>query len=299
MKILCALAVLFAVHVPVLAGIKIPKGVFLIDQYDEALKQAKEQKKPLAIVRLDETAEGKGAEEIAEETFKSVTATAVTLFVSSRKENEQTYFLAPPFITASNEIGKHYLPDVMLCAPSEDVVWKIMYPPAARATVKELKQIFRNGVAEAKPAITAYFGDRTPPAFVHPGDKPLVWPFVKGKGFTGPFVKVEGENLFIKTPKGEVASPIPLKDLQPATIRYAKMLASLNAASAAEPKSAPEKWTNSKGKEIEASFVKLADGKVTLHLTTGNDYTLPLTELSEASQTRAKELAAKAAKAGK
>lgn len=294
MKALSTLSAVLALAVSAWAEVKIPKGVFLIGQYEEALALAKTQKKPIAVVMLDENQEAKGAEESAEEAFKACTASAVVVFVSTLRESADLYGLAPPLITAVTDAGAHYLPLIMLAPPSEDVVWKTAFPEKNKGGAKELRKLFRAALEEVKPKAAAFFSAKTTPPLERPGDKPLTWALLKGKGYKGVFVKVENEQLFIKNEKGETGAGIPLADLKPATVRYAKLLAGQPAAApaAADGKPAVEKWTNDKGAEIEATFVRLAAGKLTLRLTSGKEHTLPLESLAPASQARAKVLAA-------
>jgi hypothetical protein len=49
-------------------------------------------------------------------------------------------------------------------------------------------------------------------------------------------------------------------------------------------------WINKQGKEIEARFLSVADGKVKLLLKNGKQYDVPLTSLSGASVEQAKKL---------
>lgn len=295
MKTSCALLTLLALSAPLPAEIKIPKDVFRVAQYEEAVTQAKTQKKPLAFVVLDLASETKGAEESAEDAFDAVKGYGVVVVISTAAQNTDFRELSPPFYTAFVDTGALSLPVVMLAAPSEDFVWKTISPPR-KITAKDLRKLFRDGVAEVKPTVAAWFAAKTPPAPVAPGDKPLSWMLANGSGYQGVFIKVEGDKLYIRNAAGEVTSGKPLSDFKPATVRYAKMLAGLAVAPAATAASGPpavEKWTNQEGREIEATFVSLKDGKVTLLLSTGKDSTVPLDSLSEASQARVKELAGK------
>jgi len=64
------------------------------------------------------------------------------------------------------------------------------------------------------------------------------------------------------------------------------------------PKFELEPWTNTEGKAIKATFVSLTGEDITLAMPRKkNPSTFPLTKLNEASQTRAKELAAKVTEA--
>jgi hypothetical protein len=298
-KILCALAAFIILSAPAPAEVKVPKGSFFIEKYDQAIEQAKEQKKPLVVVFYNEIAIGGDDESIVAEAFKSVTGLGVIVAVTLARGREELNSLPPPLFTAiAGRGGPIHTPLVMLCAPTEDIVWKVM--AISGDDLKLARKIFHGGVAEVKPAIAAHFAAKPTPSMVHPGDKSLLWPGLMGKVHRGAFARVAGEQLFLKNEDGALLQPIGFDVLQPAAVRYAKTVAALNAPPAASASAADkpstEKWTNSKGKEIEAGFVKLADGKVTLRLTSGKTYTLPLTDLSVASQARAEQLADETAK---
>ena len=297
MKLRSLLSVLLLLPVFVRAETKFPKGVFFIRQYEQALQTAAQKKKPLAVIMVGRDASGMISDN-SEEAFKSVAELAVAVVVYDCDELND---LAPPLVTAafakSTPEGVMPTPLLMLCSPAEDIVWKVV--ATVGDDVKVAKTIFPGGVAEAKPAITAYFSTKTAPEITPPGDKQLIWPTLqKGSGHLGAFDKVEGGKLFLKGADGNALPEVELSTLRPAAVRYAKALAApgAEAPASAETKPAMEKWTNSKGKEIEATFVKLADGKVTLRLTIGKDYILLLRDLSVASQARAEQLADQAKK---
>jgi hypothetical protein len=64
------------------------------------------------------------------------------------------------------------------------------------------------------------------------------------------------------------------------------------------PKFEAERWTNTEGKIVQATFISLIDGNITIEVPRRkNPITFPLTKLNEASQDRAKELAKKVAEA--
>ena len=64
------------------------------------------------------------------------------------------------------------------------------------------------------------------------------------------------------------------------------------------PKFELESWTNSEDKVVKATFVSLIDGNITIAISKRkNPVTFPVTKLSEVSQERAKDLAAKLAEA--
>jgi hypothetical protein len=230
---------------------------------------------------------------------------AVVVFVDAgRGKTENIAQLAPPFFTAFQDVGKPSLPVVLIGTPTEDEVWVTVN--GTELSDGKHKKALRQTAATVKLKADPYFASKTAVPPVKPGDKMLLWGKADGKGqYKGKFLALEGDNIRVANPAGEQGS-VPLSDLNPAGIRYAKFIggesAPESAAAPAEekkPAAAVERWTNKDGKELQATFVSLANGKVTLRSAAGKDYVLPLESLSAVSQARAKELAAPAAKKDK
>lgn len=111
--------------------------------------------------------------------------------------------------------------------------------------------------------------------------------------YLGSFVEMKDDkNLVLKLTNGKNYS-IPLAKLSAGSKAYARMLAGGGAGEGAskEEKTQTEPWTNTKGKVIQARFISLKDGKITLAMKNGKSVTFDLALLSEESQKRAKELA--------
>lgn len=109
--------------------------------------------------------------------------------------------------------------------------------------------------------------------------------------YKGDFVEVKDDKfLMIKPAKGK-AIKVPLAKLSTGAQAYARLRAGAGAAPAAE-EPGMESWESAKGgKTIEASFVSLSGGKITLKKQGGKIVTFNLSLLSDQSRQRAKELA--------
>ena len=116
-----------------------------------------------------------------------------------------------------------------------------------------------------------------------------------GKPSSGLFMKVilsdDPDNRM--PPKGG-----PLSDKEIETLKiWISQGAELGEAQEADP-DAPEPlagvWTNAEGKEIEATLVKVADGKAHLKMKSGKIFPYAIEKLSKESQAKVKEWAAKA-----
>lgn len=302
--LLCAL--LLVCHAQA-AGLKIPATVFRLAQLEEAVKQAKEKKKPLAVIAADASTTAKAMVDVSDDTLKSLLDYAVVVFIDgSEGKVNGLQLLSPPFFTAFQDNAKPVLPRVIIGTPTEDEVWLTVNGDELQGG--KHKKMLRETAATIKAKATPYFASKTPHAPVMPGDKMLMWGKADKSGqYKAKFVKLDGENIQVSDEAGKEGS-IKVSELSPAAVRYVKFIGGEAAPvpDAAAPPAAGEKpaaagggveaWTNKQGKEIQASFVKLAAGKVTLKDAAGKEYTLPLDSLSPASQARAKELGAPAKK---
>lgn len=305
MKALCVPIAALMLVCQAMAEVKIPAGVFRIGQMEEAVEQAREQKKPLAIIGFDETVEKKDFAETNEDALKSVSGYATVVFISLAKEanNTESRQLSPPLMKEFH--GINTLPVILIASPAEDDVWISVHGRELHPDKR--KKVLRETEAAAKIKSTAYYGSKTPVPPVLPGDKILEWGVPEGKrAYEGRFVRLGSEHVHVVASTGK-AGAIPFKELNAAAVRYAKWIAGGAAAEkpgdkpGAKPEEKPvagpvERRTNKDGKDLQAAFVRLVDGKLTLKSAEGKEYTLPLTALSLTSQVRAKELAAKTAK---
>jgi hypothetical protein len=294
MRTLCTLLIYLLIAGAIHAQVEIPKEILRVAQYDDALKQGVDQKKPLALVMFDEESITDAAVPVVEDAFNLVKGWTIVVFVSLNKGHYEVGDLAPPFIAAYMETGDIKVPKIILASPREDIAWKVIGPSARRIKKGELKKEIKKQTSDVMPQITNYFAAKAPPALQPPGDKLIYWGLAKSTYALKKFARVEGETLHTLN-KDDVESAYELSELKAASARYAKALAALTdapPAPAPESKPGPEKWTNSKGREIEATFVKLEEGKVTLRLTSGKEHSLALSELSESSQGRARDLSA-------
>ena len=132
-----------------------------------------------------------------------------------------------------------------------------------------------------------------------PGNKKLTWPHADGKSAVqGIFDKVEDEKLYYRISPGGPVTDTPLTEFHPATVRYLRYIsgAGTRTKETEPPAPALEKWTNAQGKALEATFIRLKDGKVTLRTAAGKEHTLALDSLSAESQARARQLAGESPK---
>jgi hypothetical protein len=300
------------------ADLKIPAAVFRVAKLEDAVKQAKEQKKPLAFLASHE-----GSRELnntTEDALKALGEFAVVVYCDAERGSATDINqLAPPFITAF--VGAQIsVPMAVIGSPAEDDVWDIV--SAKDMAGGRARKAIRQSAATVKTKSTPFFAATTPVPPVMPKDKVLIWS-KKGEAghYQASFVRVDGDRIVMSSKeKGEGA--MPMEEMHPATVRYVNFLSqgsnegkqedqteevnrSPGSKPAAEkpatekpaaPTAAVEKWTNKDGKELQAAFVRLAGGKVTLRSAAGKEYTIPLDTLSPGSQSRAKECAKPAKK---
>ncbi|MCP5536821.1 MAG: hypothetical protein H7A51_11405 [Akkermansiaceae bacterium] len=184
----------------------------------------------------------------------------------------------------ANSMGRT-IPKVVVASPDQTQLFAAM----SYAQTKNEKA-FRTVDALVKAALA---GD------VKGGPKDAIekWPLLKsGNMYTGRFVEFkEDKNLLIlKANKGKPMK-IPFQKLSAGSKAYARLMAA-GGPEAAKPQAPAdgypiESWESAKGgKSIQARFVSLQDGKITLKKSDGSQVTFSLTLLSEKSQQRANEL---------
>jgi hypothetical protein len=284
------------------AEMKIPNGVFRIAKLEEAVKLAKEQKKPLAVVASEE--KSKDMAEATEDIFKSLTDYAVVVYVNVGGLNfMEMAQLSPPLYT---EMSNALIPPkVLIGSPFEDEPWVTVESKALLGTGR--RKALREAETKAKAKSVAFFAVPNPGPS-EPGDKELKWAKSDGNGhYTTKFVRVEGEEIIMSWEGRE--GGVAFDALYPSAVRWAKSLKGSpskesaeedvddkdKAKPAAAKKQEPgpmERWTNKDGKALEASFIKLDGDKVTLRNEAGKEFTVSIFSLSLTSQVRARERAA-------
>jgi hypothetical protein len=295
---------------PAGAEIKMPAGVFRVAKLEEAVKQAKEQHKPLAVVASEEGS--RALNDTTEDILKSLTDFAVVVYADAANGSSvEIDQLAPPFTTEfASQLS---LPKVVIGSPAEDEVWDTVV--SRELGGGKSRRAIRQSAAKVKAKSTPYFASKTPVPPVMPKDKLLVWGKLDGKGhYQGKYVRVEGDRVYLSA--NDTEGSVPFDELLPAAVRYVKFLSEGNNDTKDEDKTAEvtpnegarpgtakpavekpvpapvERWTNKDGRELQAAFVRLVDEKVTLRSAEGKEYTIPLETLSLTSRIKAKERAA-------
>lgn len=118
----------------------------------------------------------------------------------------------------------------------------------------------------------------------------------------GSFVRHETEKnaVILKKPETGKNFSIAVDRLAPGARNYIGLMSEIHASRAEEAHREAalsaiqtESWESADGKKIEARFVSLVDGKLTIEKgEAGQQFTLPLDRLAAPSQARAKEIAA-------
>lgn len=265
---------------PLRAELKLPADVYRTADLDKAMDEAVKKKKPLFIVYGNSEPGDKEETETQLDTLKAGKTWAITVFAGSK----EVLSLPPLVIMGAQESGTS--PTVIIASPEGDKVWKVI----AQQTVKpraEMKDHVEAGIKACKADITKWFAAQPPHGPVPPGDRDLAWKKTDQESVSiGIFGKVQNGSLYFRGSADELPD-IPVAKLTPAAQRYLRYI---TGAGPAAP--AVEKWTNAQGKVLEAAFLSLEDGKVTLRTAAGTEHTLALNTLSAGSQKRAKELAA-------
>ena len=115
---------------------------------------------------------------------------------------------------------------------------------------------------------------------------------VDGRHYRGRFVEVKEGRLHVESEKFGKGS-LPLGELSPGSLAFAKQLAGMKAKPEPEEPVGQkvESWTSSDGKVVKARFVSLKGGELTVETASGKSYTFPLGRLDKNSQAKAKQLA--------
>ena len=269
------------------AGIKFPAGVFRMAQLDQAMSEASKQKKPLFFVYSDDTQNlSPNNPKLLEDTLKAGADWSVTVFIALQEE-----ILMPPTILSSIRGG--YLPMVFIATPETDKVWKIITPPSNPIEPRDLKKHVRAEINASKAEIAAWFTAKPAHGPELPGDRQLRWPNLTRKSWEeAVFDRVMSDRVYFRGRSHSPNGGILLTDLNPATRRYLRYITGADTQPKAVETTAPafKTWTNTQGKVLEATFVSLKSGKVTLRTSAGKEYVLATETLSPESQEQARRL---------
>ena len=289
MKAPCAFLILLLTTVTAIAEFKFPAGVFRVAQLDEAMNEAAKQRKPLFVVHGDEN-HTPDHQDLLRELLKAGSDWSVTVFISLKEE-----FSMPPLLLSGRSASP---PMAFICSPESDKIWKVIAEPhnpsVEPVTPSTMRKHVRREIEPCKPEIAAWFAAKPPHGPELPGNKKLIWPHADGKSAVqGIFGKVEDGKLYYRNSPDTPETGTPLTDFHPATVRYVRYIsgAGTRTKETEPPAPALEKWTNAQGKALEAAFIRLKDGKVTLRTAAGKEHTLALDSLSAESQARARQLA--------
>jgi hypothetical protein len=289
MKSAIFLLLTFLIPAQVFAEMKFPAGVFRMTQLDQAMDEANKQKKPLFLVYGDHTHESDPQHlEHLEDTLKAGSEWSVTVYISLKDE-----ILMSPILEGAVKGGS--LPMVFIATPEADKVFTTITPPSGPIEPKDLRKHVRAEINACKTEIAAWFAAKPAHRPELPGDRTMLWlNQTRNTTEEGVFDRVENGKLYLRIAPNLPKSSIDLADLNPATRRYLRYITGTDKQTKAQEETAPplKKWTNTLGKTLEASFLSLKDGKVTLKTAAGKEYVLALETLSPESQEQARRLSA-------
>ncbi len=277
------------------AALDVPKKVFPVKRLDEAIAKAKSEKKAVSLVFSQANTTCGICIAASSQAFKALDDHSIVVLVNSGVI-EELALLSPPVFTALNEDSfGNTIPWAVVMSPDLTEPWdKVKHEDmtnakAYRAVEKSVKARLAQPV-DAAPATPAAAGER---------GSVFKWFLNSGQMYIGSFVRASENSLYLKTPEGH-DQKVPLAELGPGVREYVNSLkkqAAGGSAATGDPaatKSAqPEKWSNTSGKVIEATFVSLQNGQVTLQLPDGKPAKVALTSLSPESRARAEAAAAR------
>lgn len=280
MKVAFGLVIFLILAIPAMA--EVPGGTYAIGELEKAQAEALERGKALAFLVSDPDSKYSKTKAATEQAIKELRRSAVVVFLDSKKDAEVV--MPPPVVTSlrSPTIGVFDPRVVLLTADLVEVLEEIgsekLVGDAARDTYRELRKALRGKL------------DAWRPGGLPPADE-LIWVRADGRHYNGRFVAVKAGRLHVQSEKFGEGS-LPLGELSPCSQIFAKRLAAM----VEKPKPGGEEhevetWTSSEGGDLQASFVSLIDGKLTVETATGKAHTFPLKRLSQESQARAKDLA--------
>lgn len=256
-----------------------------MDQIEEATQLAEQKNKALAFVYTDETSTWGPCNASSLEAFKQLKKHAVVVYVNTKKL-EARESLSPVVMGALHaESMGNIIPKAVVTSPDQ----RTYMTSIAYKSMKE-KKTFRDANKQVKAALAGN-------SIEMPKDAIMSWSLSGKNGFhKGEFVKLQDDKtLIIKSPeRGDYA--IPMEKLSKGAQAYARLLAGGGKEEAAtsttsDDQHALESWTNASGKQIQAKFLALENGKISLEMKNGKVVAFDLTKLSKDSQQRARELA--------
>ena len=263
------------------ASAKVPTGTHAIGELEKAKAEALERGKAVAFLVSDSDSKYRNTQQATTLAIKELRSYAVVVFLESKTVKEIE--MPPPVVTGLRgpTMGTFDPRIVLLSADLVETLGTAgsekLVGNAARDTYRDLKKSIRAKLAKWKTGGT-------------PSDE-MIWVRKDGRHYRGRFIEVKDGRLHVQSEKFGKGS-LPLDELSPASLSYAKQLAGTKS-EAEEPSpgaSKIETWTSRDGKVVQARFVALKDELLTVETAAGKAYTFPLDRLDQKSQAKAKQL---------
>lgn len=176
------------------------------------------------------------------------------------------------------------IPKVVVTDPKSNEIWdSIGYKAINEKRLKETKGNIKEHLEG--------WSESDPPTIPKSNIK---WLTPSGTHYQGKFVGVKNGALMIVQPNKKKPMKLNFSKLSPATVSYAKKLAAIareEAIAAKMPTLADEAWVSTDGRPLNATFVSLEEGKITLKGAGNQVFTFDLDRLNDESKARAKKIA--------
>jgi hypothetical protein len=216
------------------------------------------------------------------EAFKQLKKHAVVVYVNTEKPKSKES-LSPVVIGVLNASSMgNIIPKAVVTSPDQ-----LTYMASMPYKSMKDSKAFRAANTKVKAALAGQ-------SMEAPKDAKFAWTIAgSGRFYKGDFVELKDDkDLVLKSPEGKPFN-VPMAKLTSGAQAYARHLAGGGEEKPAE-KLEMEPWESAKGgKTIHATFLSLKGEKITLKKQDGKLASFSISLLSEKSQQRAKELAAK------
>lgn len=267
------------------AGFSIPRGVFEVEQLSDAMREAQEKGKAVALLLSDPDTTCPLSANASTNAMDEISRHSVVVLLRSGSQWKRE--LPPPLVRALNsEVTGRIIPRLAVASPNLGSVWATMRYEnlkdsralrGLRGTVTDIAE-GRAGAPETDPVQR--------------------WTLKDGRFYQGTFLGIEGDQLALKVRDSGNEVRLPLSEYAPGTILYAKTLAghgdpAPEHSGTTEAADVIHEWSSSDGRILRAAFVGLDGSTLSLRGEGGETFRVELARLNEASRAQARSLTAK------
>ena len=266
------------------AEAKLPRGVFTGLEIDAACAEAAKSRKGVALLLGHESSKSSSS------AIQKLKAFAVVVFIEVDGHEER--IMRPPVITAlyHEKVGISS-PRFAVTSPDLAEFWTGASARDVRGS--NASKVFRTVKEETLTNASAWDPSK---AYETLSKRILWWGLEDDKNTKGRFKRLGTEHLYLTDKDGKQIR-YPFEQLTHATHTFAKRMSAM-AAAARLPTFKVEPWTSSDGKVLNAKFVSLKGGELTLETDAGKNVSFPVSRLDTESAKRAVKHANAVSEAG-